>query len=114
MVAYELIIEWEDGTETQRSVSPSKFIKQGSTDLNGDTLDAVEQIYGERPASVFVCLHRSGDGLGDQSDQALQDNCLHFLEFAQAGMIMGSNPNNPNPQVPSRWEYSNPSEIHRP
>lgn len=114
MVAYELIITWRDGSETQRSVSPSRLLIQGSLDLKEDAKDVIEQIYGERPADVWVCLHRGAEGLADQRNQALKDNCNHFAEFAKAGMIRGVNPNTPNPQVPNRWKPTNPSNLHRP
>jgi len=114
MVAYELIITWIDGSETQRSVSPSRFLIQGSLDLKEDAKDAIEQIYGERPVDVWVCLHRCAEDLADQSDQALKDNCYHFAEFAQAGMLKGISPNTPNPNVPIRWEPTNPSNLHGP
>lgn len=114
MVAYELIITWKDGSETQRSVSPSRLLIQGSSDIKEDAKDAIEQIYGERPADVWVCLHRCAEGLADQSDQSLKNNCNHFADFAKAGMIEGAKPNTHNPNIPNRWEYTNPSEGHRP
>jgi hypothetical protein len=114
MVAYEFIITWSDGSETQRSLDPAEIFLQGSDTLKDDIKDVIERTYNERPADVWVCLHRCAVGLADQSDNSLKTNCNHFSEFVEAGMLKGVSPSSNDPQIPQRWEYTNPSEDHSP
>jgi len=117
MVAYEFIITFADDTELQRSLSPRDIFRETEEGLKDNVKSLIEREYGERPTDVWVCLHRSGDGYPDQSSEGLKQNCNHWVEFLQAGLIQGrpANPRaNPNVPVPPRWEGTNPSEIYRP
>ena len=117
MVAYEFIITFADSTELQRSLSPKDIFRQTEEGLKENVKSLIERDYGERPTNVWVCLHRGADGLEDQSDASLRANCNHLVEFMKEGMLKGVHPNtNPNARipVPPRWEYNNPSQIHRP